>query len=147
MKKAPESVRWAISIGLLLALLGTACGVKGPPVPPAAAPPPPVTELAYHLEDGSVTLTWRLAEPLTGKAARRADFVVFRSRSDLAQEACDTCPLVFEKVGTLPYTDTGGEPFAFDAALERGYRYDFKVRLDINRIAGPDSDRVSFDLE
>lgn len=132
-------------ISLLLGFSYFGCGIKGPPVPPRQPPVPVVAELAYQVADQTVTLTWRLPEPLSGKQAKHAKFGLYRSRTALAESACDGCPLVFEKVATVPYVHTDSNRFSTGAPLDPGYRYGFKVRLETDGGAGPDSNLVKFD--
>ncbi|MBC2742753.1 MAG: hypothetical protein HGJ93_06850 [Desulfosarcina sp.] len=121
------------------------CGIKGPPVPPRQPPVPAVVDLAYQVADQSVTLTWYLPGPLFGKQATHSTFGLYRSRTALAEPVCDGCPLVFEKVVTVPYVHTDTNRFSTDASLDPGYRYVFKVRLETDGRTGPDSNPVQFD--
>ena len=132
-------------ISLLLCFSYFGCGVKGPPVPPRHAPVPAVAELAYQVADQTVTLTWRLPGPLSRKQAKRATFGLYRSRTALTEPACDGCPLVFEKVATVPYVHTDTNRYSSEAPLDPGYRYVFKVRLETDGGVGPDSNPVQFD--
>ena len=121
------------------------CGVKGPPVPPRKPSVPAVSSLAYQVTDQSVSLSWSMPGPLSGRQARRAAFGIYRSRTALEQPACDGCPLVFEKAATVPYELTPTNRYAADVPLDPGYRYVFKVRLETDGGMGPDSDSVQFD--
>ena len=151
MPISPEaSLGTRLSIGLamvlLIGLIG-GCGVKGPPVPPRQPPLPPVVDLVHQVAGQTVTLSWRLPGPLAGRQASQGTFTIYRSRSALAQPACESCPPVFEKVATVPYVDAKGNRFTIDVPLDPGYRYVFKVRLETDRSAGPDSNRVRFDYD
>ena len=128
---------------LLVAVFG--CGVKGPPVPPRQPALPAVVELDHRTAGTTVTLTWRTAAPLTGGAAHTARYVIYRSRTDLTGPACDTCPLVFEKIATVAHEKGLAPPYAARLPLEAGYRYTFKVRLEAGGLTGPDSPTVQFD--
>jgi hypothetical protein len=130
---------------LLLSVGYSGCGVKGPPLPPKQPPVPAVVDLAYVLADHTIALSWRLPGPLSAKQANQAAFGLYRSRTPLADSDCDGCPLVFEKVATVPYVHTESNRFSIDAPLEPGYRYVFKVRLETDGGAGPDSNRVQVD--
>ncbi|MGA6927513.1 MAG: hypothetical protein WBY88_17625, partial [Desulfosarcina sp.] len=90
-------------------------------------------------------LTWRLTRPLAPANARRAAFGVVRSRGRIDQPACEDCPLVLERVATLPYIDPDNGVFSIEIPLDPGYRYVFKVHLEINGSAGPDSNMVRLD--
>ncbi len=130
---------------VILAFSFTGCGVKGPPVPPKSLPLPMVADLAYQVHDRAVTLTWRLTGRLSGKQAEHASFGVYRSRTALAEPACEGCPLVFEKVAEVPYAHADADRFSIDAPLDSGYRHVFKVRLEAAGTAGPDSKPVQVD--
>jgi len=122
------------------------CGIKGPPVPPQSSPVPKVAELVHRMDASAVFLEWALTERLSGKQARKATFGIYRFRQKLSEPVCETCPLVFEKVGTVPYRDTDGSRFSTFVDLEGGYRYGFKVRLEIDARVGADSNLVRFDF-
>jgi len=130
---------------LLLSVSYFGCGVKGPPVPPRQPPVTAVADLAYAVSDQIVALTWHLPGPLSAKQAKNAAFGLYRSRTALAEPDCDGCPLVFEKVATVPYVHTESNRFSIDAPLETGYRYVFKVRLETDGGDGPDSNSVKID--
>ena len=130
---------------LLLSVSYFGCGVKGPPVPPRQPPVLAVADLAYAVSDQIVALTWHLPGPLSAKQAKNAAFGLYRSRTALAEPDCDGCPLVFEKVTTVPYVHTESNRFSIDAPLEAGYRYVFKVRLETDGGDGPDSNSVQID--
>ena len=132
-------------IFFLLSVSYFGCGVKGPPVPPRQPPVPAAADLAYVVADHTIALTWRLPGPLSAKQASQAAFGLYRSRTALAESGCDGCPLVFEKVATVPYVHTESNRFSFDAPLEPGYRYVFKVRLETDGGTGPDSNPVQVD--
>ncbi|BBO72761.1 hypothetical protein DSCW_01780 [Desulfosarcina widdelii] len=113
-------------------------------MPPKAAPLPAVA-LTYRLDGASVQLQWEMASDLSNKQARQATFTIYRSRRDLSEGACDDCPLVFEKVTTQPFVQTGGNRFSSVETLDSGYGYAFKVRLEIRGQAGADSNTVRFE--
>lgn len=121
------------------------CGVKGPPVAPAAPPIPSVADLSYQLDRGSVTLGWRLPARLSRKQARVSVFGVYQSRRQLAEGTCEGCPQVFEKVAAVPYMQTDGNRFSTLVNLEPGFRYVFKVQLEINGQAGVGAQRIALD--
>ena len=136
-----------ISIGffLLISFCFFGCGIKGPPVPPQKAPVPAVAELDYEVVDQTVRLTWRLPEPLSAKQAKHAAFGIYRSRTALAESGCEDCPLVFQKVATVPYVHSETNRFFIDEPLASGYRYVFKIRMETESGGGPDSNLVQFD--
>ena len=93
----------------------------------------------------TVRLTWRLPEPLSARQVKHAAFGIYRSRTSLAEPGCEGCPLVFQKVATVPYVHTETNRFFINVPLASGYRYVFKVRLETDRDEGPDSNPVQFD--
>jgi len=129
----------------LVGLMSIGCGVKGPPVPPRQPPFPAVVDLSYRVAGPAVTLGWSIPQALSGEQAGRSFFAVYRSRSALDQPACEGCPLVFDKVATMPYADSQGNRFAKVLPLDPGFRYVFKVRLETGQNFGPDSNLVRFD--
>jgi hypothetical protein len=157
-QQPPESGRIVRKTHLLLnriALFGSlmlfapgvlGCGVKGPPVPPQAPPVAAVGALGYVREGLSAVLNWRLPQRLPRRQARGAVFGVYQSSTDLSEPVCDDCPLVFEKVADVPYVDRDDSRYSARIALDPGYRYRFKVRLETNGQAGADSDTVQFDV-
>ena len=130
---------------LLLGVVCFGCGVKGPPLPPGLPPVPAVADLAYRVADQTITLTWHLPGPLAAKQAKNATFGLYRSQTALAESPCDGCPLAFEKAASVAYVDSETNRFSIDMPIETGYRYVFKVRLETDRGAGPDSNPVRFD--
>lgn len=136
----------AAGIASMLIFSFCGCGIKGPPVPPRPPSVPAVAKLDYQVENQTLTLTWSLSGPLSGKQAKRATFGIYRSRSAVTEPACDDCPLVFENVNTVPYVHTDANRFATSLTLDSGYRYRFKVRLETDGAAGRDSNLVQFDL-
>lgn len=148
MRKTVFLLKWAALTGsfMLLTLSLVGCGIKGPPVPPKAPPVPVVADLSYQVEGGLVVLTWRLPEQLSRRQAEGSAFAIYQSRTELAEAACEGCPLVFEKVATLPYVHAEDSRFSITLALDPGYRYAFKVRLENNAQAGPDADPIRFDF-
>ncbi|MCB2149610.1 MAG: hypothetical protein KQI81_24230 [Deltaproteobacteria bacterium] len=114
-------------------------------MPPQKAPVPAVAELAYEVAGQTVRLTWRLPEPLSARQAKHAAFGVYRSRTSLAEAGCEGCPLVFQKVATVPYVYTETNRFFTSEPLASDYRYVFKIRLETDSGGGPDSNLVQFD--
>ena len=139
---------WIVMIGslMLLALGGLGCGVKGPPVPPQAPPVAAVGDLAVERDGRSASLSWRLPQRLPRGQARGAVFSIYRSRAELSEPDCDDCPLVFEKVAEVPYVDSDDSRHSVRVALDPGYRYRFKVRLETNGQTGADSETVQVDV-
>ncbi len=138
-----------LTLGLVLVLgwlVAGGCGVKGPPIPlRQPAPLPAVTDLTYRVSDRQVTLTWRLPSPLDRQSAKRARFIIRRSRTALDQPACENCPRVVETVGRMPYVETTDMTYTDKLVIEAGYGYAFTVHLRTGNQVGPDGDPVQFD--
>lgn len=123
--------------GILL-LVSAGCGIKAPPVAPDAKPPV-IATFVHTLKNGTLTLSWRLA---AGSPPPQS-CTFYRSRVSLAEKPCEGCPLVFERVLTVPAD--GRESGVETVSVEQGYRYGFKMTAtDANGLEGPDSKTVSF---
>jgi hypothetical protein len=127
-----------LAVFVLVAAVLFGCGVKAPPVPPRLPPLPGVADLAYRLADGVVALDWRVDGPLTSGQARKAAMVT--------DPACETCPLIYDKVATLPFRDTPGQRFSTELPVDPGYRYTFKVQLEAGTTVGKQAGPIAFDL-
>jgi hypothetical protein len=122
--------------------LFSACGKKGPPVPPKYVEPPVVNDLQYQINGNHVTLTWTIPKPERKPTYAISGSNVYRLKAPLDSDACPGCPLVFTlatknhaKSGTGRHRET----------LERGFRYTFKVvTIDEANKEGPDSNLVQF---
>jgi hypothetical protein len=138
---------WTLVAGLVchLAMGLMGCGVKAPPVPARMPLVPAVVDLEGTLDGLTARLAWGIAEPLPRARAENAAFGIFRSRSTLDQAACQGCPLVFESMMTVLYVDPDDGRFSTIVPLEPGYRYTFKVRLEIGRVIGPGSNLVTIE--
>jgi Fibronectin type III domain len=147
MRRTGVAVKMIILAGLcwLIGVSWIGCGVKGPPVPPQKTLSLTPPRLSYQVTDQSVSLTWSLPEPLSGRQAKQARFIVYRSRTGFSQKPCDGCPLVFEKRATIPYVHAEADSYSTTAPLDPGYRYVFKVRVETGNGMGSDSNPVQFD--
>jgi hypothetical protein len=131
--------------GLLLAVFSlAACGIKGPPVPPVSRLQLPDVRLSYRVAGDRVILTWRLSADPDATLAEDASFGVYRSRWAANEPACDTCPLVVEKIASIPYVQGDDDWLSASPAIDPGYRYAFKVRLEARGTPGADSNTVRF---
>jgi hypothetical protein len=132
---------------MLAAVVIVSCGKKGPPRLPDAAKLPEISDLSYRLEGGEVVLTWSVPE----EAVQDLEgFIIYRSLTSLSEEPCDGCPLVFEKIATVPAdapADPNGHYFYRDPVSE-GFRHDYK--LGVFREPGgetQDSNRIRFEIQ
>lgn len=128
-----------------LVLSLSACGKKGPPIPPSSPVPPEISDLKITIEENLMTLSWRVVAK-EGKADPvPAGFFVYRSRLDLAG-GCLDCPLQFEKAADIPVENTPVRT-TYKELLEKGFRYGYKVSSYIDRgNKGPASAVVSVDF-
>ena len=135
--KNPTTLLAGFLTGMLL-LASAGCGIKAPPVAPDAKPPV-IATFTHTLENGALILSWTLT---TGSSPPQS-CTFYRSRVSLADKPCEGCPLVFERLMSVPADgrDNGVETIA----VEKGYRYGFKMTAtDTNGLEGPDSRTVSF---
>lgn len=133
----PVNIRACLLLILLL-LLSIGCGVKAPPVPPDTRLPM-IATLTHTLENATVVLAWTLAK---GSPIPQT-YTIYRSRVSLGDKPCEGCPLVFERLRTIPADgQANGEAII---AVEQGYRYGFKMTAtDANGLEGPDSRTLLF---
>jgi len=123
----------------LLGLFSTGCGVKAPPVPPGVKPPT-VAAFTHALENGSLTLSW----VLSADGPTPQTLTLYRSQTALDDKPCPGCPLVFERLRTIP----AGERVSGTTVLPvaAGYRYAFKLTATTaNGLEGPDSTMIRFE--
>ncbi len=130
---------WAL---VMLALPIAGCGKKGPPVAPHSLPLARVSDLQGALIQDTVRLTWRH----TPENADAVGYIVLRAQSPVSQPECPTCPLVFQKAGTVPvHRPQRRQPhdLAFVQEVAQGFRYTYSVRpYQSSGAQGPDSDLV-----
>ena len=117
----------------------TACGKKGPPLPPDVLPLPAVTTLSHNLKNDSVHLSWN--RPKGKGASSLKGYIVYRSRKAVDDNSlCEKCPITFIKAREL---HKGTE--AFSELIKPGYRYIYKVVATSEYgIIAPDSELIRF---
>ena len=131
---------------LVIILCITACGVKGPPVPPRQIQPPAVADLNADVKDGILNLTWTIPKPENKKAAT-AGFTVYRSKIPASKPDCEKCPLLYQGIGTFPVNaeDVERGMVSYSETLEKGFKYIYKVTGHTDEgIYSNDSNTVSF---
>lgn len=117
------------------------CGVKAPPVPPQRPPMQPAEGLTGSLEGDTVILTWR-HDP---NVKSIDSYVVLRVQDDPAAPQCPGCPLIYQRVGTLP-VDRATREVRFSETVPEGYIYTYKVRaVGATGDQGPDSKTIVID--
>ncbi len=100
----------------------SACGYKGPPLPPLAKTrvlSPPV-DLTYDLSDDTAVLSWR-HEPDPADGLSPVSFEV--STAVRVPGECEGCPLVFTVADTVAMPE-----MSCSQTVEPGRRYYFRVR-------------------
>lgn len=130
-------------LGLMLVLtLLNGCGKKAPPVAPRQTPLAAISDLKGELNRGTVRLTWHHAPD----NARAAGYIILRAQSALSQPECPECPLVYQKIDTIPLSRSLGKKrhiIEFYHDVADGFRYTFNVRpYQSSGDQGPDSNAV-----
>jgi len=79
---------------ILLVIVMTGCGKKGPPIPPPEEIPPLVVDLVAERNGQIVTLSWSIpeekdADPLVG-------YKIYHSKIFLKETDCRDCPVPFQ---------------------------------------------------
>lgn len=97
-----RSILFFILISALIGLNLSACGEKGPPLPPEVKGEKVFEpyDLKLTLSDDILFLTWdHRVDPINAKI-KPESFEVFMGIKDM--EACKGCPFIFEQVATVP---------------------------------------------
>ena len=140
------AVRRALLAGASLLWLFplSACGKKGPPVPPGYVEPAASSDLRYEIKGTSVVLRWTVTRPSAeGGVQRAASAKIYRSKETAADAACTDCPLMFSLVEAIPCES---DEMTYTETLEPGRRYAFKVVLvDSSGRESADSNVVRFE--
>lgn len=105
-------------------VLLTACGKKGPPVPPIKETKilnPPI-DLRYTIDEDIFFLSWNhLSDKKNTKLIKPEKFEVFMFYKALS--SCEKCPLNFKSIGIVSMPS-----MEFNTKIQRNYKYYFKVR-------------------
>lgn len=127
------------------------CGKKAPPVAPRQVPPGKVTDLSYRLDGDTVKLTWTLPEGEQKNQSCLTRFILYRSRSPIAETECESCPIRFKRIAVIPVEDKNTLEIGSDKkkvlsyfeTLEKGCRYIYKVTgVAENGLASDDSNYI-----
>lgn len=137
---------FTLSVLILAHILFWGCGKKGPPVAPRQGALKPISDLIGSLSDNTVRLTWRHS-PDNGTVE---GYIVLRAQSSLSKPDCPDCPMVYQKVGTIPLGRSlrkkhhDMESYHDVAA---GFKYTFNVRpYQSSGAQGADSNLVVITL-
>jgi predicted small lipoprotein YifL len=124
----------------------SACGKKGPPMPPESSTRPEQVDLQAEVDGDRVTLRWR---PIHSTAVV-AGYDIFRASHPLSGPSCPACHQQFHKIDSLTVaSDTGADAreITFCQQVPPGFRYTYKVRpFDRNGELGADSDQAGVDV-
>jgi predicted small lipoprotein YifL len=144
-----QSIRWfggillPVCLMLFFVLLSfSACGKKGPPIPPDQPVPPAATPLILEMEEGRVILRWtpdRTNDAIVG-------YAVYRASYPLSEPACPACHQNFHKIDSLDVPDNA-EDMSYLDVPPAGLQYTYKVRpYDDDGEIGLDSFVVAVDV-
>ena len=115
------------------------CGKKAPPLPPHSDPVPPVADLSHSVEGSRVVLTWTIPDKVKQGVFGEGVTILFRATTELTDEPCSDCPLVFQRIDEVPILRTDGEPKpSYEEEVRQGFRYTYKVVLHME--SGRDSE-------
>jgi len=123
------------------------CGKKGPPVPPREVAPPGVPVLVMTVEADDVILSWGVPEGSRRVISKLGGFFIYRSKQSIRAAECKGCPILFTRIGTVPYKGEkpGTGTITYIDALEKGYRYIYKVTVHSKAgLTSGDSNLVEF---
>ena len=124
---------------LVFLTLVSGCGKKAPPVAPRQPAMNAVTDLTARIQDGVVTLAWHY-QP-SGVAV--TGYAVYGAKQTLSVSPCAGCPLLFEKMETVPLapgTAAERQQLTWSQPVTGGYGYIFKVvPVQSSGAQGPDS--------
>lgn len=132
----------ALAVVAMALALVAGCGRKAPPVAPRQTPLAGVTGLKGELNQSTVRLTWHHSPD----NERAAGYVVLRAQSSLSEPECPECPVVYQKVDTIPMSRSLRKKrhvMEFYHDVAEGFRYRFNVRpYQSSGGQGPDSNPV-----
>ncbi len=142
-----KTLLWATLFFCLL----TACGKKGPPLPPESNVPAPVSDLRAWPREGTVFLGWSIPTRNAdgSKLVDLLGFKVFRLDRSLISQDCPECPRNFKGVAEvdidypLEARIEGGRVLWADPTVKPQTEYTYLVRgYNSYRFPSPESNRV-----
>ena len=138
---------WGLVWPVIVSLVFSGCGKKGPPAAPGQAAMAAVTDLTAVYGDGRIRLNWN--HPGTPSPA--VGYVVLQSRRDSSQPDCPGCPLVFERLGTVSMQRSLRQQrhaLDFGTIASKDAVYHFKViPTQSSGAQGPDSNLVRVEVK
>jgi hypothetical protein len=139
--------RHSMIVGMLFMLMWcfTACGKKGPPLPPGYPGLPVVNDLHYRIMGDNLTLEWTIPESTERKVYDITGARVYRFKTSVRDAACKDCPLTLVFVTNIPFES---RHMNYREALDKGYQYAYQVVLyDQTDQEGEKSNMVDFMYE
>lgn len=125
---------------IILSVLLSGCGIKGPPVPPVSAKPPAVSDLQYQVDGEQLNLTWSVPPMQPGGTPGIAGVKVFRLKESLKNLPCKDCPRTFTLMRKIP---ARSGTMQFQDVMDKGFAYYYKIVLyDAGNHDGEDSNIV-----
>lgn len=144
LKRAFLRILLGVAAVALCLAFPAGCGKKGPPKLPDIKTPSGVNDLAVTLEGGDVVLRWTVT-PTKKEDNVTAGYLIYRSAEPMSEEACEGCPVLFQRAAKIPLAETvpASNKMAYREALLPGTRYRFKVvPYDAQGQPGPNSNIV-----
>ncbi len=145
-----RSIIVRILIIVVFSIFLSGCGKKAPPKPPRQEKLPVVDDLSYSLDGNNLKLTWTIPEVKRKVKSGLGGFYVFRSKKSVLEPDCKNCPKIFKRAADIFPEDMGNsgkDSIKYAVALEKGYRYIYKVVIYTNNgVTGKDSNIVDFTL-
>lgn len=127
MNRYPTSGSALLVVLVVLMVVLSACGKKGPPVPLTHIAPPEVEELLLVREGNTAILQWRVPAWKQNDKDALAGFYVYQSAETLSgADDCPDCPMKYEKIADIRIKEAASAG-RYEVRLENGFRYFFKV--------------------
>ncbi len=117
-----------VAVVVALLLVG-GCGIKKPPRLPKVKTPTGVNDLRVTLAGEDILLEWSTAGLKRQGDEAAQGFYVYRSQEPADTEACEGCPILFQRVGLVEiYRELAPEEIlSYREPKRTGVRYIFKV--------------------
>lgn len=149
LKRVLPKVYLCFVVALLCAILPTGCGKKGPPKLPDVKTPVGVGNLEAKLDGGDIVLRWTATGAEQGENGVTG-YLIYRSTEPLDEDACEGCPVLFQRGAKVPLVDKQGarQVMVYRESFLPDARYRFKVvPYDARGQLGPDSNIVRIDTD
>jgi predicted small lipoprotein YifL len=140
---------WVAAVILVSGFSLTACGKKGPPIPPKVIIPPPASNILLTRDKEQIALSWSIPDSLKVDEYHPWSAVIYRASRSLQETPCENCPLMFAKVAELPIlqSDLENRKMTYEDGAKAGYRYWYKIVLvSDDGFSTEDSEAVSVEV-